>query len=95
MSVTVTYSHAAPFIRRQIVSALGSAAEANTVRAQLWEKHVAEGLIEALSIIVNSTSTKDEPHGVAEVNTLGERALTATKEFLQDRWTTLGFDEED
>ena len=94
MSVTVTYSHAAPFIRRQIVSSLGNAAEAGTIREQVRETQVAQGLIQALGIIANSTSTQTEPRGIAERDTLGERALTATREFLKDRWTTLGFDEE-
>ncbi len=95
--VTIHTSHAAPFIRDQILTHAGLKLSARTQKDQRYHVGVMFGLTSALQIMMRSDDTKDlaipgrpKFHG-------DPKAITEVKRYLgsEEEWVRLGFEEED
>jgi hypothetical protein len=65
-NLTRTYSHAAPYIREQILNTAGLKLSAKLKRDQARWSGQLHGLIQALEIMLRSDDTKDSPVGNPE-----------------------------
>jgi hypothetical protein len=88
------YSHAAPYIREQILNHAGLKLSASTQRKQQYHLGVMYGLTSALEIMQRADDTTSEP-GYPEFHG-DKRAIDEVKRWLggDDRWRELGFEEE-
>ncbi len=81
MGVTVTTSHAAPFIRYQLVHEVGQAVEAKTQKDRQAHYAAAQAYGKALGILADAVST-NEPDGIADVESIPKRYLAEAFRFL-------------
>jgi hypothetical protein len=77
MTISVTYSHAAPYIRHLAAHAMSRALHSNTQKAQARGKAEADGLMLALAVLLRSPEGANEPGEVAEADTIPVDALKA------------------
>jgi hypothetical protein len=84
MTLTVTYSHAAPYIRQALCHAARQAEDARTQRDRRAKHAEADGLARALGIM--SASDDQTPvAGIADVENLPHGSIAAARRFLGDR----------
>jgi hypothetical protein len=77
MTFEVTYSHAAPFIRRAAAYAMSRAVSSSTQRDARRAHGEADGLMHALSILLKSPAGANEPGEIADVESIPTDALQA------------------
>jgi hypothetical protein len=81
MPVTVTRTHAAPYIRYQLIQYVGMAGASRTKRDRLMYLHMARGLGQALGIM--SQSQDQQPiDGIADRESLPIGYERAAREWL-------------
>ena len=76
------YSHAAPYIRRQLAYTVHAAINASTQRERFRQFGIAYGYAQALSIMADSND-QTPVDGVADVESLPPGALQQTREWLK------------
>ena len=94
--LTKSYSHAAPYIREQILNATSLKLTASTQRDKRSYSFEAHGLIKALDILLRSPEGEDSPAGYPEYHGFNEAAVLAEIERYvggEDRMLELGFKE--
>jgi len=64
--LTITYSHAAPYIRHQMLNAASSKLATKTQRDKRYYTGVMHGLTLALGILLKSPEGQDSPKGYPE-----------------------------
>jgi hypothetical protein len=84
MALTVTYSHAAPYIRQALCHAAEHAENARTQRDRRAKIAEVRGLALALGIMAASDDQIPMP-GIADVETLPRGSIAAARRFLSDR----------
>lgn len=93
--LTVSYSHAAPYIREQILNAVRQRLNAKTLREQRYHVGVVYGLTSALEIMYRSDDLKDNiPDGWAPYRAGQDHAVLewlANYMSGEDRLKELGF----
>ena len=93
-SLTTTYSHAAPYIRLQILNAVNTKMNAKTQRKQREYTGQMFGLTMALDILMHSPEGEDSPAGYPDYHGGNEKAtLKEIERFLggPERMFELGF----
>jgi hypothetical protein len=96
MPLKVTYSHAAPFIRQQVLAHADLKLSASTQRERRYEVGVMYGLTSALQIMMQAEDTKELVVPGRPKFRGSKRAIDEVKRYLggEQEWAKLGFDQE-
>jgi hypothetical protein len=94
--ITTTYSHAAPYIREQLLNAASLKLSQSTQRERRFYMGMMQGLVHALKILMSSPEGQDSPKGYPEFH--GARGAYAEVERFvggEHEMRELGFIEEE
>ena len=93
-NLSTTYSHAAPYIRLQVLNAARQKLNAKTIRKQRECSGQMFGMIQSLDILLSSPEGKDSPIGYPDYHGGNEKAVLAEVERYvggEHRMRDLGF----
>lgn len=94
MPLIVSYSEAAPYIRRSIITVIDTYRTSRTVSTRREAYFKREGLMLALRILLRSGNASSQPAGIADRETISDQTIKYARMTLgPSEWGALGFEE--